>query len=83
MEVKYRNENYISISWVNTCKYVDSNKQMKSQLAARSFEESDSSVVTDSPACSKESLRLTFTLYGIVENSFSRHFSFISPRKIY
>ena len=38
---------------------------MKSRSVARSFEESDAGVVTDFPACSKESLRLTFPLFAI------------------
>lgn len=64
-EVECENQNYISFSWVNTCKYLDGNKQMKSRPVARSFEESDPGVVTDFPACSKESLRLTFPLFAI------------------
>ena len=54
----------MSLHWFNTCKYVDGNRQIKSRSVARGFEESDSSVLTDSPTCSKESLRLTFTLFA-------------------
>ena len=61
-EVKYENQSYISLRWVNTCKYVDGCKKIKARLVARGFEEANSTVLTDSPTCSKESLRLIFTI---------------------
>ena len=61
-EVKYENQSYISQRWVNTCKYVDGCKKIKARLVARGFGEANSTVLTDSPTCSKESLRLIFTI---------------------
>ena len=61
-EVKYENQSYISLRWVNTCKYVDGCKKIKARLVARGFEEANSTVFTDSLKCSKESLRLIFTI---------------------
>ena len=69
-------ENYISLRWVKTCKYVDSNKQIESRLVASDFEEGNSSVLTDSPTCYKGSLRFTFTLCST--KSWKIHFLHIS-----
>ena len=46
--------------WIITEKFKDSNSLIKARLVARGFEEDSSHLRTDSPTCSRESLRLLY-----------------------
>ena len=52
----------ISTKWVITEKFKDSNRKLKARLVARGFEEQSEGLKTDSPTCSKLSLRLVLTI---------------------
>ena len=54
--------NPISTRWVVSEKYVDGEQVTKARLVARGFEEDSSKMIKDSPTCTKESLRLVFTV---------------------
>jgi transposase InsO family protein len=52
----------ISTRWIVTEKFVDAKKITKARLVARGFEEDSSLMTKDSPTCTKESLRIAFTV---------------------
>ena len=56
-EVVDNGEKCISVRWVFTDKYIDGKHSVKARLVARGFEETEL-MQTDSPTCSKESIRL-------------------------
>ena len=62
LEVPYKGQKCISVRWVFTEKFIDGKKTVKARLVARGFEEAELRY-TDSPTCSKESLRLALTLF--------------------
>ena len=60
-EVPYTGQICIFVRWVFTEKYIDGKRNIKARLVARGFEEGHLDQ-NYSPACSKECLRLMFTL---------------------
>ena len=52
----------ISTRWITSEKFVDGKKITKARLVARGFEEDSSKMTKDSPTCTKESLRIVFTV---------------------
>ena len=50
----------VSCKWVFTEKFVNERKVLKARLVARGFEEDSSNLHTDSPTCSRQSMRLVF-----------------------
>ena len=50
----------VSRKWVFTEKFVNERKVVKARLVARGFEEDSSNLRTDSPTCSRQSMRLVF-----------------------
>ena len=56
-EVPDHGQKVVSVRWVFTDKYIDGKHVTKARLVARGFEESEL-LQTDSPTCSKESIRL-------------------------
>ena len=65
-EVPDTGQSTISSRWIITEKYKDDKKITKARLVARGFEENSYMMRTDSPTCSKQSLRITMTI--IVSN---------------
>ena len=55
-------EQYISTRWIVTEKIADGKKITKARVVARGFEEDSTAMVKDSPTCTKESLRMVFTV---------------------
>ena len=60
--VPYTNQDCISVRWVNTVKFVNGKRVVKSRLVARGFEEKQGSLLTDSATCAKESLKILLTI---------------------
>ena len=60
--VPYTNQGCISVRWVNTVKFVNGKRVVKSRLVARGFEEKQDSLLTDSPTCATESLKILLTI---------------------
>ena len=61
--VEYSDQDVISSKWVLTEKQKeDGSSFMKARLVARGYEEDSSGRRTDSPTCSKQSLRMLFTV---------------------
>ena len=60
--VPYQNQKCISVRWVCTTKNCDGVMKPKARLVARGFEENVSNIVSDSPTCSKDSLRVLLTV---------------------
>ena len=58
--VQFNGQTTVSSRWVFTERLNDGEKQVKARIVARGFEESSNNVRTDSPTCSKLSLRLVF-----------------------
>ena len=84
-EVKYDNQKLISVKWIVTEKYVEGRKKLKARLVARGFEESDFDFQSDSPTCSKDSLRITLTIIsslGWVCNSIDIKTAYLQGDKI-
>ena len=61
-EVPDKGEKTISTRWVCTRKIKGGKVVYKARLVARGFEEDSKSLRTDSPTCSKESLRITLAI---------------------
>ena len=61
-EVEDRGQEFISVRWVITEKVKDGRPLVKARLVARGFEEDTSGFRKDSPACSKESVRLALAM---------------------
>ena len=61
-EVKKANHQCISSRWVVTEKFKNGKQVVKARLVARGFEEDSTNLVKYSPTCSRESLRLLFTV---------------------
>ena len=61
-EIPYEGQRIISCRWVCTEKPTDNGTVIKARLVARGFEEESYVLRKDSPTCSKESLRLIFTI---------------------
>jgi hypothetical protein len=59
-EVLHNNQQLISSKWVITTKVKDDATVVKARLVARGFEENTSDARTDSPTCSRQSLRMAF-----------------------
>ena len=57
-EVEYTGQKTISSRWVYTEKYKEGEQVVKARLVARGFEEKEKDLLTESPTCSKESVRL-------------------------
>ena len=62
VEVPDEGQDYISVRWVVTEKMKDDVPVIKARLVARGYEEDLQEQRTDSPTCSKESLRLVMSL---------------------
>ena len=60
--VPYTDQDCISVRWVNTVKFVNGKRVVKSRLVARGFEEKQGSLLTDSATCAKESLKILLTI---------------------
>ena len=60
--VDNENQEFITLRWVNTEKYINGKLTLKSRLVARGFQEDTSNILSDSPTCSKESLRLILNI---------------------
>ena len=60
--VDNENQEFITLRWVNTEKYINGKLKLKSRLVARGFQEDTSNILSDSPTCSKESLRLILNI---------------------
>ena len=52
----YRGQKLISVKRVNTSKFVNSERRIKSRSLAHGFQEKQDDILTDSPTCAKESL---------------------------
>ena len=61
-EVEDRGQEFLSVRWVITEKVKDGKPVVKACLVARGFEEDTSNFRKDSPACSKESVRLALAM---------------------
>ena len=61
-EVEFKDQSCITVRWVNTIKFVNGKRKVKCRLVARGFEENQKDLLTDSPTCSKESLRMILTV---------------------
>ena len=61
-EVENINQHVISTRWVMTTKEIDGNMTVKARLVARGFEDIESDVRTDSPTCSKDTIRLSLSI---------------------
>ena len=61
-EVEDNGQDTLSVRWVITEKKKNDQSVIKAQLVARGFEENTSDFRSDSPTCSKESLRLAMTV---------------------
>ena len=61
-EVEDRGQEFISVRWVITEKVKNGRPVIKARLVARGFEEDTSNLRKDSPACSKESVRLALAM---------------------
>lgn len=62
-EVEWEGQTTISVRWVVTEKHNKEGKTVKARLVARGFEEElEESVITESPTCSKEALRMALTI---------------------
>jgi hypothetical protein len=59
---RMKNMSCVSSRWILTEKYIDGQKTIKARLVARGFEEDSSNMTKDSPTCTKESLRIVFTV---------------------
>lgn len=70
-EVPYNNQCTISCRWVLTKKTNRGKTVYKARLVARGYEEDTLQLKTDSPTCSKESLRLLFSI--LAANNWSLH----------
>ena len=60
-EIENKGQNAISVRWVISPKMIDGRLQTKARLCARGFEES-SEFRTDSPACTREGVRIAIEL---------------------
>ena len=58
--VEFKNQSLISCKWVMTEKIKNGKKVIKARLVARGFEEKMHNARTDSPTCSRQSLRIAF-----------------------
>ena len=61
-EVDYNGQDFITVQWVLTQKYVDSSRVVKARLVARGFQEPNDHIKKDSPTASRESLRLLLSI---------------------
>ena len=60
--VPHQKQKCISVRWVCTMKDCNGVMKPKARLVARGFEENASNIVSDSPTCSKDSLRALITV---------------------
>ena len=61
-EVEDNGERTLSLRWVITEKLKDGEKVVKARLVVRGFEEDTFTLRKDSPTCSREAVRLTFSI---------------------
>ena len=61
-EVENVGQRAVSVRWVVTQKVKDGNPFVKARLVARGFEEHDLDVQKDSPACSREGIRISLAI---------------------
>ena len=57
-EVEYRNQSTMSVRWILTFKNTESGIIPKVRLVARGFEEENENIITESPLCSSDALRI-------------------------
>ena len=57
-EVEYRNQSTMSVRWILTFKNTESGIIPKVRLVARGFEEENENIITESPLCSRDALRI-------------------------
>ena len=60
--VEYSGQECVSVRWVNKVKILDGQRNVKSRLVARGFEECHENIKKESPTCAKESLRLSLAV---------------------
>ena len=63
-EVNDENQECVSVRWVITPKIIDGHPSVKARLVAKGFQESEN-LRTDSPTCSKDSIRLVIATSAI------------------
>ena len=56
------NEKFIDLRWVFPAKYVNGELNVKDRLVAKGFQEDNCDILSDSPTCSKESMRLVLNI---------------------
>ena len=56
------NEKFIHLRWVFSEKYINGKLNVKARLVAKGFQEDNSDILSDSPICSKESMRLVLNI---------------------
>ena len=64
--VPYTGQNTISSKWIITEKIKNNAPYLKARIVAKGFEEDTSTLRTDSPTCSRESLRLVWMTAGVM-----------------
>ena len=64
--VPYTGQNTVSSKWVISEKMKNNAPYLKARIVAKGYEEDSSSLRTDSPTCSRESLRLVWMVAGIM-----------------
>ena len=84
-EVLDEGQSYISCRWVVTPKIVDGEWRTKARLVARGFEEDSSQFRSDSPTCTKDSIRILLTVassFGWKINSMDIKAAFLQGKAI-
>ena len=60
--VDNENQKFVTLRWVISEKYVNGKNKVKARLVARGFQEDNHDILSDSPTCNKESMRLVLNL---------------------
>ena len=56
------NENFIDLRWAFSEKYINGELNVEAWLVGKGFQEDNSDILSDSPTCSKESMRLVLNI---------------------
>ena len=84
-EVEDQNQPAISVKWVYKEKIIDKSSVKKARLVARGYEEMNSGILTDSPVCNKDSMRVILTLISSMDweiNSFDIKAAFLQGKDL-